>query len=160
MAYEVDEDPFDDFNLEDLPHDALDELETKAIQYTQNQPSFAAPASSDYGDDFEDEDLDDNVVIDELRSTPARNPAFQPRKLPQHHRNPPRHAAPSVSQRAPEKRLQANPPPRFEYSQTSTTDQVTEQNRIGDQVEQVALLQQQIQEVLNLCVAFDVQRLT
>jgi hypothetical protein len=74
----------DDFN--DLPTDALAELENNAIQFTQSvipqpqayvqaqvqaQPKPGAVPSSDYGDDFDDDDLDDAVVIDESRSTPA-----------------------------------------------------------------------------------------
>jgi hypothetical protein len=61
---------YDDDDLDHLPTDALLELENNAIQFTQAQRAKAAP-SSDYGDDFEDEDLDNAVVIDESRSTPA-----------------------------------------------------------------------------------------
>ncbi|SRR6266536_2951073 len=69
---------FSDDDLDALPHDALAELENNAIQFTQaQQPTLLkAPPSSDYGDDFEDEDLDDAVVIDESRSTPAIIPAL------------------------------------------------------------------------------------
>ncbi|EMR87235.1 putative dna repair protein rad26 protein [Botrytis cinerea BcDW1] len=58
----------DDF-LNDIPADALDELENNAIAFTQAQ--IKAPPSSDYGDDFDDDDLDDAVVVDEARSAPA-----------------------------------------------------------------------------------------
>lgn len=58
----------DDF-LNDIPADALEELENNAIAFTQAQ--IKAPPSSDYGDDFDDDDLDDAVVIDEARSAPA-----------------------------------------------------------------------------------------
>lgn len=58
----------DDF-LNDIPADALDELENNAIAFTQAQ--IKAPPSSDYGDEFDDDDLDDAVVIDEARSAPA-----------------------------------------------------------------------------------------
>lgn len=58
----------DDF-LNDMPADALDELENNAIAFTQAQ--IKAPPSSDYGDEFDDDDLDDAVVVDEARSVPA-----------------------------------------------------------------------------------------
>lgn len=58
----------DDF-LNDLPEDALDELENNAIASTQAR--LKPPPSSDYGEDFDDDDLDDAVVIDEARSVPA-----------------------------------------------------------------------------------------
>ncbi|RDW69251.1 hypothetical protein BP6252_08271 [Coleophoma cylindrospora] len=65
---------FDD-DLDDLPPNALDELERSAIQFTQGLTQVKADASSDYGDDFGDDDLDDAVVIDEARSAPAA-PAY------------------------------------------------------------------------------------
>ncbi|ESZ95526.1 hypothetical protein SBOR_4079 [Sclerotinia borealis F-4128] len=58
----------DDF-LNDIPADALEELENNAIAFTQAQ--IKAPPSSDYGDELDDDDLDDAVVIDEARSAPA-----------------------------------------------------------------------------------------
>jgi hypothetical protein len=79
------DDFFSDDGLDNLPHDALTELENNAIHFTQAQhpAHLTAPPSSDYGDDFEDDDLDDAVVIDESRSTPAINPGFQ-RSKPGH----------------------------------------------------------------------------
>ncbi|RFU30308.1 hypothetical protein B7463_g6024, partial [Scytalidium lignicola] len=74
MEGNFDGDDFDDDALDLLPANALEELENNAIQYTQAQTQAAhlkPPPSSDYGDDFEDDDLDDAVVIDEARSTPA-----------------------------------------------------------------------------------------
>jgi hypothetical protein len=70
---------FSDDDLDDLPANALAELEYNAIQYTQaaTQARLKAPPSSDYGDEFDDEDLDDAVVIDEARSAPAIVPALQ-----------------------------------------------------------------------------------
>lgn len=76
------ENNFSDDDLDELPLNTLAELEHNAIQFTQAAntqaplkpapaPASAAPPSSDYGDDFEDEDLDDAVVVDESRSTPA-----------------------------------------------------------------------------------------
>lgn len=64
---------FSDDDLDDLPNDALAELESNAIRSTQafNQAAIKVPPSSDYGDDFEDEDLDDAVVIDESKSAAA-----------------------------------------------------------------------------------------
>ncbi|TVY90902.1 hypothetical protein LAWI1_G001355 [Lachnellula willkommii] len=71
---------FSDDELDSLPIDALVELETNAIQFTQahTQARYSKPAaavtvapSSDYGDEIGEEDLDDAVIIDESRSTPA-----------------------------------------------------------------------------------------
>ncbi|KAH8809166.1 DNA repair protein-like protein Rad26 [Xylogone sp. PMI_703] len=73
-AGNFDGDDFDDDALDLLPANALEELENNAIRYTQAQTQAVhlnAPPSSDYGDDFEDDDLDDAVVIDEAKSTPA-----------------------------------------------------------------------------------------
>lgn len=70
------ENNFSDDDLDDLPANALQELENNAIQFTQaaTQAYVKAPPSSDYGDEFDDDDLDDAVVIDEARSAPAVNP--------------------------------------------------------------------------------------
>jgi hypothetical protein len=68
------ESDFSDDDLDLLPPNALAELESHAIRCTQaahTQTRRAVPPSSDYGDNFEDEDLDDAVVIDEARSAPA-----------------------------------------------------------------------------------------
>ena len=71
---------FSDDELDSLPADALVELENNAIQFTQahTQARYSKPAttvkaapSSDYGDEIGEEDLDDAVIIDESRSTPA-----------------------------------------------------------------------------------------
>ena len=77
------ENNFSDDDLDELPANALQELENNAIQFTQavTQVRLNAPTSSNYGDEFDDEDLDDAVVIDEARSAPAANPIF--------HRGPP-----------------------------------------------------------------------
>jgi hypothetical protein len=94
---------YSDDDLDDLPNDYLAELEHNAIQFTQaqTQPRVLKPGadlkvapSSDYGDDIDDEDLDDAVVMDESRSTPVTIPIFQrdipnqgpqPEQLRQHH---------------------------------------------------------------------------
>jgi hypothetical protein len=77
-GHEQEEDDFFDVDLDDIPLEALTELENDAIQFTQAatqaQLKPAAP-SSDYGDDIDDEDLDDAVIIDESRSTPVNIPA-------------------------------------------------------------------------------------
>jgi hypothetical protein len=76
--HDDEEDYFDDDDLDALPNDTLIELENNAIQFTQaqTQARHKPPPSSDYGDDFEDENLDDAVVIDESRSTPAIVPTY------------------------------------------------------------------------------------
>lgn len=69
------EDPcWDDDDLDAIPGDQLAELEQNAIQFTQHQTqgAFTAPPSSDYGDEFEDEELDDSVVYDESRGIPPQ----------------------------------------------------------------------------------------
>jgi hypothetical protein len=72
-GHDAGEDFFDDDDLDELPNSALIELENDAIQFTQAQTQARRPPppSSDYGDEFEDEDLDDAVVIDESKSTPV-----------------------------------------------------------------------------------------
>lgn len=117
-----DEDTFSDWGeLENLPVDTLAELENNAIQFTQaQQPARPVAPSSDYGDDFDDEDLDDNVVIDESRSTPAINPTFQPRRSSQQFNQnnfPQRPASSAISYSAVEQRSRPPPPPRFSQSQ-------------------------------------------
>lgn len=63
---------FSDDDLDDLPPNALEELEENAIRQTQHQTQatlIVGPRpSSNYGDEFDDDDLDDAVVIDETRS--------------------------------------------------------------------------------------------
>jgi hypothetical protein len=88
MAAQTDGENFSDDDLDDLPLAALDELENHAIRLTQaaqtrTQGRREAPPSSDYGDDFDDEDLDDAVVIDEARSAPAIVPALHRASLSQ-----------------------------------------------------------------------------
>ncbi|KAF7869664.1 hypothetical protein EAF04_004448 [Stromatinia cepivora] len=61
----------DDF-LNDIPADALEELENNAIAFTQAK--IKAPPSSDYGEGFDDDDLDDAVVVDEASSAPVVAP--------------------------------------------------------------------------------------
>jgi hypothetical protein len=74
-GYADGENNFSDDDLDDLPVDALQELENNAIQFTQACVTVKAPPS-DYGDEFDDEDLDDAVVIDEAKSAPAVVPPF------------------------------------------------------------------------------------
>jgi len=103
------ENNFSDDDLDDLPFNALAELEYNAIQSTQAayansqslaqptaQPSRTVAPSSDYGDEFDDEDLDDAVVVDESRSTPASIPS-----LVQHVPRPPRPQYAPISQHRP-----------------------------------------------------------
>jgi hypothetical protein len=78
-GYTHGENNFSDDDLDDLPANTLAELENNAIRSTQAanpQARLKVAPSSDYGDDFDGEDLDDAVVIDESRSTPAVVPAL------------------------------------------------------------------------------------
>ncbi|KAL3423947.1 DNA repair protein rad26 [Phlyctema vagabunda] len=71
---------FSDDEFDHLPENALEELERHAIQLTQAAAVQAKPdsgLSSNYGNEFDDDDLDDAVVIDEARSTPAQQAPFQ-----------------------------------------------------------------------------------
>jgi len=76
------DDFFSDSDFDDLPRNALDELENNAILHTQHQTQATqiinVPPSSDYGDGFDDEDLDDAVVFDEAQRVPDRLLALQP----------------------------------------------------------------------------------
>jgi hypothetical protein len=72
------EDFFSDDDLDALPQDALQQLENNAIQQTQFQATQAVGfistpprPSSDYGDGFDDDDLDDAIVIDEAQVAPS-----------------------------------------------------------------------------------------
>jgi hypothetical protein len=82
MAVQDDgDDYFSDSELDELPQNALDELENNAILHTQHQTQATQlinpPQSSDYGDGFDDDDLDDAVVIDEAQGVPERVLALQ-----------------------------------------------------------------------------------
>jgi hypothetical protein len=70
------DDFFSDNDLDALPQNALDELENNAIlhtqRFTQATQIIRAPPSSDYGDLFDDDDLDDAVVFDEAQGLPDR----------------------------------------------------------------------------------------
>lgn len=153
--YDDDEFSDDEFGLNDIPDDALEELESKAIQFTQaqhpahNSPVTAAAPLSDYGDDFDDDDLDDNVVIDESRSTPALNPTFQHRSLSQQRKLPQRLASNNApSHYINTERRSVPPPPLFNQSQQSTT--YPEHNgALEIQPDIVAQLRRQLDEVGN-----------
>jgi hypothetical protein len=82
----MDEFPDDDFD--DLNDTVLQELENNAIQSTQFQKPTQAQAVDAHAYDFEDDDLDDTVVIDE-QAQPLR-PAAVDTSLPIQQ---PRHAA-------------------------------------------------------------------
>ncbi|KAK4151703.1 hypothetical protein C8A00DRAFT_16920 [Chaetomidium leptoderma] len=89
-------DDFSDDDLDDLNETVLQELENNAIQFTQAQklaPTQAAPptqhnAYDAYEYDFDDDDLDDTIVIDEHAQPPPRPP---PQQAPPN--QPPRHGA-------------------------------------------------------------------
>jgi hypothetical protein len=76
------DDFFSDSDFDDLPRNALDELENNALLHTQHQTQATqiinVLPSSDYGDGLDDKDLDDAVVFDEAQGVPDRLLAFQP----------------------------------------------------------------------------------
>ncbi|KAL2070589.1 hypothetical protein VTL71DRAFT_13615 [Oculimacula yallundae] len=108
---------FGDDDLDALPEDALQDLENNAIQFTQaqTQARLQPAPSSDYGDDFDDEDLDDAVVIDQSRTLPSttlysnRNVSVQPPQRDQFRPQP--HPTPSPVL---PNRQRPNPPPKFD----------------------------------------------
>lgn len=69
-------DDFSDDGFDDLPDNALEELEIKALQSTQVQTQVQQPVQSKtlFDLDFEDDDLDDTIVFDELGQHPANPP--------------------------------------------------------------------------------------
>lgn len=68
MAEQADDEFFSDDDLDNLNPEVLDGLEHQAIQFTQHQQQVQYE-SSDYGDDIDDEDLEDaEVVVDEERT--------------------------------------------------------------------------------------------
>lgn len=82
MAGQDDDDDFSDDGIDALPRNALDELENNAILHTQHQTQatqiIIAPPSSDYGDGFDDNDLDDAEVFDEAYGLPDRLQSLRP----------------------------------------------------------------------------------
>jgi hypothetical protein len=148
---------YDDDDLDALPDDALVELENNAIQFTQAHRAKAAP-SSDYGEDvdFEDEDLDDAVVIDESRSTPVIVPSLRqnvPGPATQHEQfRQQRYGAANNSNLA--NRQRYNPPPKFNESSrvpsVPIVQHVRQVEQGGDQAvgSDVLSLQRQVEEVL------------
>lgn len=161
---------FGDDDLDALPEAALEELENNAIQFTQAQTQAARlqpPPSSDYGEDFDDEDLDDAVVIDQSRTVPSapsysnRNVFGQPPQRdqfrPQQHPN----SSPILPNRQ-----RPNPPPQYNQPNRYPPRPIIPQND-SMQVEQgiapsthtnseVERLQSIIEEVLDLCRSYGV----
>jgi hypothetical protein len=152
---------FDDDDLDALPNDTLLELENNAIQFTQAQTIYTSRAkatpSSDYGDDFDDEDLDDAVVIDESRSTPAVLPALR-RNVPgpatqQEQFRQQRYGTAINSNLA--NRQRYNPPPKFNEtnrlpppaSNAQHAPKVEQEDAEQAPVTHVSSLQRQIDEV-------------
>ncbi|KAK4095926.1 hypothetical protein N658DRAFT_459540 [Parathielavia hyrcaniae] len=99
-------DDFSDDSLDDLNETVLQELENNAIQFTQarQSPSQAAQPQPRFQNaptqhsaveyDFDDDDLDDTIVIDE-HAQPQRPPPHAQQPLPPQ----PRHAAAGGTQR-------------------------------------------------------------
>jgi hypothetical protein len=158
-GYQHGDNNFSDDELDDLPASALQELENNAIQFTQaananTQAShWKAPPSSDYGDDFNDEDLDDAVVIDEARSTPAVLPVFNQntahRASQQEQFRPPQYRKIPLLNRP-----RANVPIPIQHSQNRPPHLISQydsalaqQGSLPEPGEEVDDLQKQIQEV-------------
>ncbi|KAI1442109.1 hypothetical protein F5Y02DRAFT_397591 [Annulohypoxylon stygium] len=83
-------DDFDDDDFEDLNANVLQELENNAIQFTQAQKKYQSTQSQrQLVDDFEDDDLDDAVVSDELHGKsailPEKTTQLPSRVAPQQH---------------------------------------------------------------------------
>lgn len=170
-GYEDGETNFSDDDLDDLPANALQELENNAIQFTQaaSQAWVKLPPSSDYGDEFDDEDLDDAIVIDEARRAPAvistfnRGPPSQTAQREQFRQqryrapsipnpnlvNQPR---PSVSPTLHQPNL-SQPPVSIHIQQHESM--VAQQGSLPESGEKVDDLQRQIQEVWSLHVILD-----
>jgi hypothetical protein len=84
----MDDDEFSDDGFDDLNANTLQELENNAIQFTQARKIEPTQEEFEYGD-FEDDDLDDAVVTNELRGKSTILPeqpsaASTSRIIPQH----------------------------------------------------------------------------
>ncbi|KAF4630430.1 hypothetical protein G7Y89_g7708 [Cudoniella acicularis] len=159
---------FSDHDFDDLPDDTLALLESNAIQFTQAQTQartakpVAAP-SSDYGDEFDDEEFE--IVIDESRSTPViisglpRNQPGQATQREQFRQQRYGTVGNSHTSLADRPRNIANPPPRFTQPKPPPARVHTPQNELivvhqGSQPSFIAEnanenYQKQIQEVNN-----------
>ncbi|CAJ2512583.1 Uu.00g055980.m01.CDS01 [Anthostomella pinea] len=71
-------DDFSDDDLDALNANALQELENNAIQFTQAQKKSDPSQQVEYDFDFEDDDLDDTIVQDELRGPKSALPPERP----------------------------------------------------------------------------------
>ena len=86
-------DEFSDDGFEDLDESLLQELENNAIQFTQaqklaqSQAATGAQSLAAYGYGFEDDDLDDTVVIDERELQQTRPIGKGALPTPQKHHN-------------------------------------------------------------------------
>ena len=164
-GYEDGENNFSDDDLDDLPVDALQELEDNAIQFTQFTQACVvvnAPPSSDYGDEFDDEDLDDAVVVDEARSVPPVVPSFNrgpPSQVAQREQfRQQRYGAPSILSPNLANRTKPNVPPTLNQpsrtqapapipiQQQQHESMVAQQGSLPEPGEKVDNLQKQIQE--------------
>jgi hypothetical protein len=159
-GYADGENNFSDDEFDHLPANALEELENNAIQFTQGCVRVNAAPSSDYGDEFDDEDLDDAVVIDEARSAPAVIPtlnrglqsqAAQREQFRQKRYGLPSNPNPNSVNRSGPSALPTLNQPTGARESVPTDDQrhesmVTQQGSLPESGENVDDLQKQIQE--------------
>lgn len=121
---------FGDDDLDALPEDALDELENNAIQFTQAS-RYQPPPSSDYGDEFDDEDLDDAIVVDESRSAPVTT-HYPHRSIPG---QTPQRFQHSIANHLLAQRQFPSPPAKFHQPQSDQSLRATLQHREGDSLQ-------------------------
>ncbi|CZS89244.1 related to protein UVS-3 (presumed DNA repair and checkpoint control protein) [Rhynchosporium agropyri] len=144
---------FGDDDLDALPEDTLQDLEYNAIQFTQaqTQARIQPAPSSDYGDEFDDEDLDDAVVIDQSRTAPLiplyrnRNTSGLPTQRDQ--RRPQQYPTPSPVL---PNRQHPNPPPQFNEPSRYQPQQIVRQNNVFREEQGSAPLPQPNSEVERL----------
>lgn len=101
----MDLDEFSDDGLDDIPENALREIENQAIQFTQAQAQLTQdhprssldgrPLQSDYGWE-EDDDLDTAQVVNDAGVPVSRRPGGFPKAPPPMSANPPRRPIPPV----------------------------------------------------------------
>ncbi|RKF56411.1 putative dna repair protein rad26 [Erysiphe neolycopersici] len=146
---------FSDDDLDKLPQDTFIELENKAIQYTQAQAQarLNAVSTSDYGDDLEDDDLKDAIVIDRSSSTQAIIQSLQKNKtnVAELQKDAVLQISQSSHRQEPNLSLRTNKSGHLSKSQVSASQDgslsQTKDNRSLSIPTQIAYLQRQIEEL-------------